>query len=138
MTELDETGRPVISGLFLLWSEISEMKIPKILKTFEHHNHISHKREFKETKSVTGGEIHWEGTVRRAMRVAGQKQRKSKHQIPVSAGFSSKAVDPLPITVPKEEDILDIVVPAAHVELSEKARTAFATLSDTIKAIYSV
>lgn len=57
-----------------------------------------------------------------------------KLQLPVVAGSSSKSVQPLPAKVIENENISDIAVPGAHMELSENARIAFSTLSDGMKA----
>lgn len=38
----------------------------------------------------------------------------------------------------KEEDILNSVVPVAHFELKESVKTAFATLWDAMKVMFSV
>lgn len=61
-----------------------------------------------------------------------------KRQVLVAAGSLSKAVQPIPPTVPKEESFLHTAVPAAHMELSENAKTAFTTLSDAMKAECSI
>lgn len=61
-----------------------------------------------------------------------------KLQVPVASGLSSKAVQPLPSTVPKKEDVLDTAVPASHTELNENARTEFTTLFDAVMDVCSV
>lgn len=53
--------------------------------------------------------------------------------MPVAAGWSSKAAPPVPPAVPKDKDVLDIAVPVANVELSESARSAFATVIYAMK-----
>lgn len=62
----------------------------------------------------------------------------TQHQVPVATGWSSKQILPLPPTVANENDVLDIAVPAALVEISEYSRTAFSTLSDVMKAVCSI
>lgn len=61
-----------------------------------------------------------------------------RRQGPVANGSSSNAVQPLPPTEPREEDLLDIAVPAAYWELSENTMTAFSTLSHSMQAVCSL
>lgn len=61
-----------------------------------------------------------------------------KRKVPSLACSSSKAVQPSPPTVPKEEDVLYTAVPAAHVELIENRSTVSPTLSDEMKDVWHV
>lgn len=59
-------------------------------------------------------------------------------QVLVAACWSSKAVHPLPISVPKKEHFLDTAVPAGRLERKENARIAFSTVSDVMKSVWIV
>lgn len=61
-----------------------------------------------------------------------------KRQVPVVPGLSSRAAQPLPSAMPREEDVLDPTEPMAQVKTSESTRTAFDTLSDAMKAMCSL
>lgn len=53
----------------------------------------------------------------------------------VGDAWSSKAVQPLLPNVPKEMEVLDTKASMPHVELTDTLWTAFATLSNGLKAI---
>lgn len=55
-----------------------------------------------------------------------------------AAGSVSKNVQPLPRTVLKEPDVLNIAVPVAHVKLSKSGSAAFAMFSDAMKVVCKV
>lgn len=56
-------------------------------------------------------------------------------QVPVAAGSSWKAVQPLPLTVPRQGEVLDTTAPAAHGELSQDARNSFINFYEAMKAV---
>lgn len=47
----------------------------------------------------------------------------------------SKAIQPLPLTMPEEEAFLDNLLPPARVELNKKSDISFCTLSDAMWAV---
>lgn len=60
-----------------------------------------------------------------------------KRHVHFKAGLSSKSVPFLLSAMPKEEGVMDTVVPRALVKLNEDSNTAFPMLSNAIKAVCS-
>lgn len=129
--ELDEKGMSFRSGPLPLQSGI---KTTAVLRGFQYF-HVSYERKVQDTKSVTRGRIAWKMNTRKCMESLVAKTTAIKKQVPAAAGSSSKAVQSLPPTVPKENDVLHTAVPPAHLKLSENVRNALFTLSDAKKAV---
>lgn len=113
--DLDETRTPIRSRLF---TRQSRVKIPTIFPKFKDH-YVSNRREFQEPKPVTGRTIMLQKNKRKQTVGLVAITTAFKRQALVAAGSSSKALQPLPPTVLKDEDALDTEVPSDHVELNE-------------------
>lgn len=127
----DKTGMTVMSGSL---AQQSVMNCLILMPRFENH-HISYEKEMQETKAVTGEKIMLNRHVRNHTDCLTALTMASKRQGSVAAGLSSKVVQALTSTMPKEEGILDTSVPAAHVELSKNSRITFSTICDAMKGV---
>lgn len=87
---------------------------------------------------MTGGAKKLRSCERKAWRVLGAITTAIKCQVPVAAGLSSRAVQPLLPTVSNDKDFLDTAAPAVQEELSKIAKTPFPMFSDAMKAVCTI
>lgn len=112
--ELDETGMPLRFGPLLLQSGLNaSTKLPR----FEDH-HVSCMRYIQERGAVTRETITRQRSENKLTANLTAMPMAIERQGHVAAGLSSKSVQPLPPTIPKEEEALDTAVPVAHKDLS--------------------
>lgn len=124
----------MISGPLSLQSGV---KTPTKLPGFEDH-HVLCVMEVLETKAVTAGTITLGRNKEKHTGSLAAISTAIKRQVHVAASLSSKAVQPLPHTVHKDEVRLDTAVPEARVQPRRNNRSALAALSDAMKGVCSV
>lgn len=102
----------------------SGLKTATILPRHEDH-HILCARQVQDGKAVIRETIAFCRDKRKRLASLAAITTAIKSQVPVVAGSSSKSVQPLLLTGPKEESVLDTAIPVELVDLNEKKRTAF-------------
>lgn len=121
VVDLDETGMLVSSGMLPLKTGVIS---PIILPRIEDHNALNC-REVSKIKAVIQGTIKLRRNKKQILDSLMSKASRIKSQVPAGAPSSSKAVQPLPPTEPKEKYKLDTAPPTVHVSerLSENVST---------------
>lgn len=108
-----------------------------ILEIFKDY-HCLNGKEIHETEAVNREPITSQTSVRKCVADLTAISLETKRQVTAAACSSLKASKAPPLTMPKEEDVLETAVPGAHMNLIENVRTAFSARSVAMKTICNI